>query len=108
MDRLRRFAFQRSFKKRTCHHLDRVEITDPAAPECPACLDAGAKWVHVRMCLTCGLPGCCDTSKLKHARGHHLETGHPLMRSVEPGETWGWCYLDEAFLTQSDYLTGNS
>lgn len=105
MDRVRRFVFQRSFERRDCGHLDEVKVTEPAPAECPACLDAGAKWVHVRMCMTCGLPGCCDSSQLKHARRHQEETGHPLIRSVEPGESWGWCYPDAAYLTKADYLT---
>jgi len=51
------------------------------------------------MCLICGTVGCCDSSKAKHAREHHEQTGHPLIRSVEPGEDWAWCYLDKAYLT---------
>ena len=104
MDRIRRVVYQRSFAKRECGHLDHAEITKPSAPECAACLAEGTKWVHVRMCMTCGLPGCCDSSAPQHARKHFAKTGHPLIRSVEPGESWGWCYLDEAYMTQSDYL----
>ncbi len=104
MDRLRRVVFQRSFRSRSCDHLGLADVTDPATPECPACLEAGAKWVHVRMCMVCGRAGCCDSSELQHAQKHHVETGHPLIRSVEPGESWGWCYLDEAYLTQDQYL----
>ena len=107
MDRVRRVVFQRSFQRRHCQHLDGVTVTRASKPECPACIDAGAKWVHVRMCLTCGLPGCCDSSKLKHARRHHEETGHPLIRSVEPNETWAWCYPDEAYLTRNEYMSGS-
>lgn len=103
MDWLRRIVFQRSFEKRTCEHLDAVATSDPTAAECLACIDAGATWVHVRMCMTCGLPGCCDSSRLRHARRHHEETGHPLIRSVEPGESWAWCYVEEAYLTLADY-----
>ncbi|MGB7859457.1 MAG: UBP-type zinc finger domain-containing protein [Acidimicrobiia bacterium] len=108
MDRLRRVVFQRSLQKRSCQHLDRVEVIEPSSPDCPVCLDEGERWVHVRMCMTCGVPGCCDSSKLQHARKHHQETGHPLIRSVEPGESWGWCYLDKAYLTQKDYLAGGA
>lgn len=104
MDRVRRFVFQRSFERRRCQHLSSVEVSVPSRAECPACIADGAEWVHVRMCMTCGLPGCCDSSKLRHARRHHEETGHPLIRSVEPGESWAWCYLDEAYLTEEDYL----
>ena len=104
MDRIRRFVFQRSFRVRDCAHLDELGVTEPTAPECPSCLEVGATWVHVRMCMICGQAGCCDSSKLEHARKHHEATGHPLIRSVEPGESWGWCYLDEAYLTRDDYL----
>ena len=105
MDRVRRLVFQRSFQKRRCEHLDEVKVSKPAKAECSSCIEAGSTWVHVRMCLTCGLPGCCDSSKLQHARRHHEETGHPLIRSVEPGESWAWCYLEDAYLTENDYLT---
>lgn len=56
------------------------------------------------MCMTCGVTGCCDSSKLQHARRHHESTGHPLIRSVEGDEAWAWCYEDEAYLTPSDYV----
>jgi len=56
------------------------------------------RWVHLRMCQTCGHVGCCDQSAGKHATVHHKETGHPIVRSVEPGETWSWCYPDELFM----------
>jgi uncharacterized UBP type Zn finger protein len=55
----------------------------------------GERWVHLRMCLTCGLVGCCDSSPNHHASAHHASTGHPIARSVEPGESWRWCYVDE-------------
>ncbi len=53
------------------------------------------QWVHLRMCQSCGHVGCCDNSVGKHATAHHHETGHPVIRSVEPGEDWSWCYVDE-------------
>jgi uncharacterized UBP type Zn finger protein len=53
-------------------------------------------WVHLRMCQECGHVGCCDNSQGKHATAHFNETGHPLIRSAEPGEDWSWCYVDEA------------
>lgn len=67
----------------------------PAHPGCEECLRMGDTWVHLRQCLTCGHVGCCDSSKNRHATKHHHATGHPLIRSLEPGETWGWCYVDE-------------
>jgi uncharacterized UBP type Zn finger protein len=53
------------------------------------------RWVHLRMCQACGHIGCCDNSEGKHATGHFKETGHPIIRSAEPGEDWSWCYVDE-------------
>lgn len=103
MDRIRRFAFQRSFSRRECGHLEQVTVTTPVEPVCPSCADIGADWVHVRMCLICGVPGCCDSSNLKHARQHYAETGHPLIRSIEPGESWAWCYVEKAYLEEIRY-----
>ncbi|SOD70460.1 sodium/proton antiporter (CPA1 family) [Jatrophihabitans sp. GAS493] len=62
---------------------------------CAECLEEGTNWVHLRMCLSCGHVGCCDSSVGLHAEAHFRQTGHPVMRSVEPGEAWRWCYLDE-------------
>ena len=55
----------------------------------------GERWVHLRLCLICGHVGCCDESRGKHATKHFRHTGHPIMQSMEPGEDWGWCYVDE-------------
>ena len=82
----------------TCTHLDRIVPVHPSARGCEECLRSGDRWVHLRICLTCGHVGCCDTSKNKHATGHFHATAHPIMRSLEPGETWGWCYVDEVTL----------
>jgi CPA1 family monovalent cation:H+ antiporter len=65
---------------------------------CEDCLREGTTWVHLRECLTCGHVGCCDSSPRRHARAHWLTVGHPVVRSLEPGEDWGWCYADELFL----------
>ena len=80
-----------------CAHLvDAVDLPVPAAPvACQGCTAEGTQWVHLRMCLTCGYVGCCDSSEREHADGHFRSTGHPVMRSVEPGEAWRWCYRDE-------------
>lgn len=78
-----------------CEHL--TEAGDPEArtPEgCEECLAAGGRWVHLRRCLSCGHVGCCDSSPGKHATAHFQATGHPVVRSYEPGETWRWCYAD--------------
>jgi uncharacterized UBP type Zn finger protein len=97
-DSLRRIAFERSIKSRTCtHSTDGPHPATPAA-SCPACSTDGLEWLKLRMCLTCGSVGCCDSSEGRHAAGHFERTGHPLMRSIEPGDTWGWCYIDQAYL----------
>jgi uncharacterized UBP type Zn finger protein len=84
-----------------CTHLDTIEITE--LPEevagCAACLETGDPWCHLRICLQCGNVGCCDSSPNRHATAHARETGHPLVRSVQPGEAWGWCYEDEVMLS---------
>ena len=78
-----------------CSHLDEVRDVSPKTDGCEECLKMGDEWVHLRMCLLCGHVGCCDSSKNKHATRHYGNTGHPLMRSLETGENWGWCYVDE-------------
>ena len=81
----------------SCSHLDRIEVTQvPQEVEgCEECLRTGDRWVHLRMCETCGHIGCCDSSPNRHATGHFHETAHPVMRSAERGERWSWCYVDE-------------
>ncbi|WP_285725276.1 cation:proton antiporter [Psychromicrobium xiongbiense] len=79
-----------------CEHLlAAVNLPVPEAPFCADCLREGTVPVHLRMCLTCGSVGCCDSSPARHADRHYRETGHPVMRSAEPGENWRWCYPDE-------------
>ena len=81
-----------------CTHLDQVRDVGPRTPSgCEQCLATGSRWVHLRLCLTCGHVGCCDSSPGKHARKHFHHTTHPIVRSFEPGEDWGWCYVDERF-----------
>ena len=62
------------------------------------CLASGGKWLHLRICLTCGHVGCCDDSPNRHATAHYHAASHPLIRSLEPGEEWSWCYVDEVGL----------
>jgi len=81
-----------------CGHTDVLRAVRPSAPGCGGCLKTGDRWVHLRICMTCGHVGCCDSSPNRHATAHHHETGHPIIRSIEPGETWGWCYVDSAWL----------
>jgi CPA1 family monovalent cation:H+ antiporter len=80
-----------------CEHLLKEPATAvPLTPEgCGACLREGTSWVHLRLCTRCGEVGCCDSSERQHALRHFEQTGHPVMRSMEPGETWRWCYVDE-------------
>ena len=88
----------------TCTHLDTVLLLEPSGPilGCEECLKIGGRWLHLRMCQRCGKIGCCDSSPNKHASKHALtEDGHPIARSVEPGEDWSWCYLDEVMMELS-------
>jgi hypothetical protein len=78
-----------------CAHLDDVRDVKPAADGCQDCLAIGGRWVHLRMCMTCGHIGCCDSSPNKHATAHFHEVGDPLVQSYEPGENWWWCYVDQ-------------
>jgi len=78
-----------------CTHLDQIAITQTDTHVCEECIKMGDRWVHLRMCLVCGHVGCCDSSKNKHATKHFQQLGHPLMRSIEPGESWIWCYVDQ-------------
>ncbi len=79
----------------TCEHLDEVREVIARAEACEECLQTGDSWVHLRLCLTCGHVGCCDSSKNKHATQHFHASAHPIIRSFQPGEHWGWCYVDE-------------
>ena len=81
-----------------CSHLDQIRSVIPSAEGCEECLAVGDEWVHLRMCLSCGHVGCCDQSKNKHSAKHFVSTKHPITQSIEPGETWKWCYIDEVFL----------
>ncbi len=80
-----------------CDHLAESEVPRPptSADGCPTCLGEGRRWVHLRACAECGNVGCCNSSEGKHAAAHFRETGHPVMRSIEPGEAWRWCYVDQ-------------
>jgi len=80
-----------------CEHLRAAPHTArPDTPgACQECVDEGIVWVHLRMCLTCGHVACCDSSPRRHATAHHVGGKHPVMRSVEPGEAWRWCFVDE-------------
>jgi uncharacterized UBP type Zn finger protein len=83
-----------------CSHLNQIKLTHPSVHVCKECVDRGDTWVHLRMCLECGHVGCCDSSKNKHATRHFHSSKHPLIRSIEPGEAWVWCYVDELMPTE--------
>ena len=80
-----------------CTHLDQIAVSELPAEiaGCEECLKTGGRWLHLRMCMSCGAIGCCDSSPNRHARRHAGETGHPIIRSAEPGEDWSWCFVDE-------------
>lgn len=81
-----------------CSHLDSIKEVTRQSDGCAECVALGDSWVKLRMCLTCGNVGCCDSSKNKHATKHFHTTGHPIMQSAEEGEDWKWCYIDETYL----------
>ena len=83
-----------------CAHMNQIKVAAPdeGVAGCEDCLKIGSTWVHLRVCRTCGHIGCCDSSQNKHASQHFDQTQHAIMQSVEPGESWGWCYVDEMFI----------
>jgi len=80
-----------------CSHLDQIVIAalPPNIAGCEECLKIGGRWLHLRMCATCGTIRCCDSSPNRHASAHARDADHPIARSAEPGEKWSWCYVDE-------------
>ena len=78
-----------------CKHLDQIKFKTTDKRVCEECVKMGDRWVHLRLCMICGNVGCCDSSKNKHATRHFHQSTHPLVRSIEPGEAWIWCYVDE-------------
>ncbi len=83
---------------RHCSHAAGTRDVVPSSTDCGACRERGDSWVHLRICMTCGLVACCDASPNTHASRHAQATGHPVVRSFEPGEDWAWCYVDETYL----------
>jgi uncharacterized UBP type Zn finger protein len=81
-------------------HLNQVnQNIEPKTPNgCEECLQMGSGWVHLRLCLTCGHVGCCDSSPNKHATKHFKATEHPIVRSFQPGEDWKYCYIDDMMI----------
>ena len=82
----------------TCSHLDQIHNPSPKTNGCEECLKMGDSWVHLRLCEICGSVSCCDSSKNRHATKHFRKTQHPVMKSLEPGEDSGWCYIDEVMI----------
>ncbi|HXB55506.1 MAG TPA: UBP-type zinc finger domain-containing protein [Vicinamibacteria bacterium] len=78
-----------------CSHLQHIRDVGPSAKECEDCLRIGDEWVHLRQCLECGYVGCCDSSPNRHATKHFQDTKHPIIKSLEAGEGWRWCYVDD-------------
>ena len=82
-------------QQRRCTHAETITTVRPESlAVCPECVALGDTWVHLRVCMTCGHVGCCDSSKNKHATKHFQTSGHPIIRSLELGEIWAYCYLD--------------
>ena len=88
-------AMERAMTMPTCDHLEAMKNPGPRSGGCEECLRFGDTWVHLRLCLTCGHVGCCDSSKNRHATKHFWSTQHAIVQSLEPGESWRWCYVDE-------------
>jgi uncharacterized UBP type Zn finger protein len=81
-----------------CTHLGAIADVTPSARGCEECLQKGDRWVHLRICLSCGHVGCCDQSPNRHATKHYHASDHPLIQSFQPDEDWLWCYVDELFM----------
>ena len=80
-----------------CEHIKQIKAVKPNTLGCEECLKTGDGWVHLRLCEMCGHVGCCDSSKNKHATKHFHATQHAVVKSLEPGEEWGYCYPDDLF-----------
>ena len=94
--------------QRLCEHVKELSDVTPSGNGCVECLQTGDRWVHLRLCETCGHVGCCDNSKNKHATKHAHAENHPVIKSFEPGEDWGYCYVDDMYfdplpLNKGDY-----
>lgn len=94
-----KWALQRITGRRSaCAHVAAIRDVQRASDGCGQCLASGDSWAALRMCLTCGHVGCCDSSRNRHAQRHAVAAGHPIVRSAERGEQWTWCYIDEALV----------
>ena len=86
------------FQRKRCSHTSQIKDVEPSAEGCEVCLRTGDTWMHLRECLICGHVGCCDQSPNRHATEHFHATEHPIIKSLEPGEDWRWCYVDEVLV----------
>jgi hypothetical protein len=91
-----------------CGHLDQIRDVSPSADGCEECLAIGGWWVHLRLCLTCGRVGCCDSSPNRHASRHARTAEHPIVRSLEPDQDWAWCFIDEVVLEPAPSVTSTA
>jgi CPA2 family monovalent cation:H+ antiporter-2 len=98
IDTEKAIVFKPQIDESVCGHLKQIRSVFPSADGCEDCLRIGDSWVHLRVCLSCGHTGCCDSSKNKHATAHFQECDHPIIKSLERGENWAWCYPDETYL----------
>ncbi|MGH2536638.1 MAG: UBP-type zinc finger domain-containing protein [Candidatus Promineifilaceae bacterium] len=101
-DRIRSLLWSGNLASRGCEHLSQTHEVEPLAQGCVECLQSGGRWVHLRLCLSCGHVGCCDNSPGRHARGHFQDSGHAVVQSFEPGEEWLYCYQDQALFWPED------
>jgi len=85
-----------------CGHTGAIAAVRPSAPGCEDCLRTNDRWVHLRICMTCGHVGCCDDSPNRHATAHFHATGHPIIEGYDPPEGWGWCYVDDVMVELPD------
>jgi uncharacterized UBP type Zn finger protein len=79
----------------TCAHVSEIRDVSAKTRGCEECLASGGQWVHLRLCLSCGHVGCCDSSPGRHATRHYQASHHPIVQSTEPGESWRWCFIDQ-------------
>lgn len=83
---------------KVCSHQKFTRPVEVGEKVCRQCLEQGDEWVELRVCLTCGHVGCCDSSKNRHATHHCDDEGHPIVMSLAPGAAWAWCYVDQTYL----------
>jgi uncharacterized UBP type Zn finger protein len=79
-----------------CTHLRSLTVVKTSEDNvCEECTKTGSQWVHLRVCQSCGITLCCDSSPNQHMTAHFQQSGHPVISSAEPGEQWLWCYADQ-------------